>query len=83
MATGTLDAHPVVSNRVVSIMSNVIPFDRAARATAIPTCPIDAVDDDELDIRHWELIMSGQRGSPVYLGIEREILKRKTQSSAA
>lgn len=64
-------------------MSNVIPFDRAARGATIPACPIDAVDDDELDVRLWELIMSGQRGSPVYLGIEREILKRKTRSSAA
>ncbi|SFN46271.1 hypothetical protein [Dokdonella immobilis] len=64
-------------------MSNVIPIDRAARAPTIPTCPINAVDDDELDVRLWELIMSGQRGSPVYLGIEREILTRKARSSAA
>lgn len=64
-------------------MSNVIPFDRTARATAAPACPIDAVDDDELDVRLWELIMSGQRGSPVYLGVEREILKRKIRPSAA
>ena len=65
-------------------MNNVIPIDRApAQCGPEPVCPIDAVDDEELDVRLWELVMSGQRGSPVYLGVEREILKRRTQSSAA
>lgn len=65
-------------------MSNVIPITRAARtAPPVPECAISAIDDDELDVRLWELVMSGQRGSPVYLGIEHEILRRRSRPTAA
>lgn len=64
-------------------MSNVIPIRRCTVVNPEPSSAINAIDDDELDVRLWELVMSGQRGSPVYLGIEREIFRRKARPSAA
>lgn len=65
-------------------MSNVISINRSARSNPpLPDCAISAIDDDELDVRLWELVMSGQRGSPVYLGIEHEILRRRSHPNAA
>lgn len=49
----------------------------------MPVCPINAIDDDELDVRLWANIHCGQRGSPVYLGKEDGVLKARTASAAA
>lgn len=44
-------------------MSNVIPFRPAPRDTAPVRFPTELPDDEELDIRLWELVMEGRRDS--------------------
>jgi hypothetical protein len=55
-------------------MNKVIPLRRSLPFDPVPICPINAIDDDALDVRLWALILSGQRGSPVYLGNEENVL---------
>lgn len=51
-------------------MNKVIPMRRCLASDPVPICPINAIDDDALDVRLWAQIQTGQRGSPVYLGNE-------------
>ncbi len=52
-------------------MDNILSFPSAARTVpaAIGLVPI-ADDDDEVAVRLWELVMSGQRGGEEYQRLE-------------
>ena len=63
-------------------MNNAIAIRRPFPLSKLPACPIDGIDDDELDVRLWANILSGQRGSPVYLGKDDNVLKARTESAA-
>jgi len=63
-------------------MNNAIPIRRCHPLDPLPVCPINAIDDDELDVRLWASILTGQRGSPVYLGNEAPVLTDPAQPAA-
>ncbi len=58
-------------------MDNVIPFDPRLPAPRLVALPFAAIDDDELDLRRWELVMSGRRGSEEYRRLESEAARRQ------
>lgn len=57
-------------------MSNVIPFTPSRRENPAPAAVAPDVDDSELDIRLWELAMSGQRSSLEYQHVSASISRR-------
>jgi hypothetical protein len=57
-------------------MTNVIPFTSSRPIPKIPALPTIDLDDDELNIRLWELAMSGQRATQEFRRLESEIAAR-------
>jgi len=51
-------------------MTNVVPFRHARPDEAVARLPATLADAEELDIRLWELVMSGQRGSEEFRRIQ-------------
>ncbi|MBN8480533.1 MAG: hypothetical protein J0L88_02960 [Xanthomonadales bacterium] len=60
-------------------MDNILPFPSTARAlpAGIGLLPVD--DEDEIAIRRWELVMSGQRGSEEYQRLEAHLSHRMSR----
>jgi hypothetical protein len=67
----------------VTAMDNVIPLRRSVQPGHASWGSLVTVEDDELDIRLWEQVMSGRRGSPDFQRIESEIHRRRRHPSAA
>jgi hypothetical protein len=56
-------------------MSNVITFARSSQKHLQAASA--ALDDDELNLRRWELIMSGQRDSQEFRELDSEFAGRR------
>jgi hypothetical protein len=61
-------------------MNNVIPFSSTRPGSTVMPFTDAGIDDDELQVRQWELVMCGRRGSEEYRRIEGEISHRKSRS---
>lgn len=57
-------------------MDNVIAFTGTRAPDKRGALPITHIEEDELDVRRWELVMSGLRGSTEYRELDVEFARR-------
>ncbi len=69
--------------RLAIPMTNIIPFTQIRRDHPAPAVVACDVDDEELDIRLWELAMSGRRATPEYQRVSTAISQRLSHWDAS